>query len=562
MSQRSALQELTKILRLLYIEDDSSVREQSCVLFKLFFGTVEVASDGLEGWERFQKEAFDLVITDLEMPRMDGIELTQKIKELKPLQKVVILSAHNSGEYLLAAIRAGVDNFVLKPIELLQLEGVLHKVALEIHNESMHHTYREELEREVTGKTRELMRQAMTDDLTGLFNRKKLTMQLEKAGKKVLMLLNIDNFDNINTTYGYNNGDLVMCRIADFLKEHLAPGAMIFRMGHDEFAYLFTQTPVHEVREYAEALQGKIAEHTISFDDITVRFTATIALTEGETDLLKDVHVALKETRRLGKNRIGLYHRDSELERHQRRMLETMHIFRGALEHQAIIPFFQPIVDNKTQQAEKYECLARIRHNGEFLIPGHFIEAAELTGLLPEITRIMIEKSFDYFARRSESFSINISEYDLDDGYLLPFLQEHAARHGIDPSRVILEVLEGVSSHGARRSLEQLCALKAKGYKLAIDDFGTQNSNFERVHRMQVDYIKIDGSYIRNLDSDPSSFHVAKTITDFSKSIGAKVIAEYVHSASVQQKVLELGIDYSQGYYFAEPMAEIKGALS
>jgi EAL domain-containing protein (putative c-di-GMP-specific phosphodiesterase class I) len=169
----------------------------------------------------------------------------------------------------------------------------------------------------------------------------------------------------------------------------------------------------------------------------------------------------------------------------------------------------------------------------------------------------MIEKSFDYFKDRTESFSINISEYDLNDGYLGDFLKRAVETSGIDPSRVVLEVLEGISAHGAEKSLDQLMAFKELGFGLAIDDFGAQNSNFERVHRLQVDYIKIDGSFIKQIHEDSNSFCVAKTIADFSKSIGAEVIAEYVHNESVQEKILELGIDYSQGYYFSQPIPGI-----
>ncbi|MEA3373568.1 MAG: EAL domain-containing protein [Campylobacterota bacterium] len=559
MNQIAELKEKTKTLTLLYVEDDPASREQISVILEMFFGTLTVAEDGCEGWECYQKSDFDLVITDINMPCMSGIELTQKIKSLNPLQKVVIVSAHDSGDYLLSAIRAGVDNFILKPVEMEQFEGVIKKVATAIHNEKLHQHYQNELEREVTSKTQELMQQAVTDDLTGLYNRKMLTMKLEKYGVKVLMLLNIDNFDNINATYGYGNGDLIMQKIAHFLKAHLHPSATLFRLGHDEFAFLFTTVKLGEAEAYARELQHLISQKPITHEAITVKFTATVVLAEGEKDLLKDVHIAFKEARAIGKNRIGVYRHDSGLERRQKEIQQSMHILIDALEKRMVVPYFQPIINNQTRRVEKYECLARIIHDGKVLTPGFFIETAELTGVLPEITRLMIEKSFEYFKNRTEEFSINISEHDLNDSYLDAFLEENIVRYGIDPSRVVLEVLEGLSAHGAEKSFDQLSAFKARGFQLAIDDFGAQNSNFERVHRLKVDYIKIDGSFIKQIDQDLNSYRVAKTITDFSKSIGAKVVAEYVHSEAVLQKVVELGIDYSQGFYFAEPSAEIEG---
>ena len=290
---------------------------------------------------------------------------------------------------------------------------------------------------------------------------------------------------------------------------------------------------------------------------MNVKFTATIVLATGKKDLLKHVHLAFKETRAIGKNRIGTYHHDSGLEEHQKMLQSSMYILSEVLVNDMVVPYFQAIVNNKTQDVEKYECLARIIHNDEVLTPDFFIETAELTGLLPDITRIMIRKSFKYFKTRTEDFSINISEQDLNNNYLYEFLQDNIDKYSIKPSRVVLEVLEGVSTNGAEKNFDQLIALKELGFKLAIDDFGAQNSNFERVHKLKVDYIKIDGSFIKNIDTNTMSYQVAKTITNFSKSIGAKVIAEYVHNESVQNKIIELDIDYSQGYYFAEPLYKI-----
>jgi diguanylate cyclase (GGDEF)-like protein len=557
MNRLAELQKQTKLLSLLYIEDDPTSREQLVIILELLFGSVTVACDGQEGWEAYQKGTFDLVLTDINMPRMDGIEMSRKIKERNPMQKVIIISAHDSGDYLLSAIRIGVDNFLLKPLENEQFELVMQKAATAIHNEKLQHTYQEHLEQEVAEKTKELLRKAITDDLTGLYNRNKLNKELVEPGSKVLMLLNIDNFEHINATYGYGIGDVILKQIAHFLAEQLPQNATLYRLGYDEFAYLFTQMSLADAEAYAKTLQAAIMQEPIAYESNVVKFTATIVLAEGEQDLLRDAHIAFTETRQIGKNRIGIFHPDSQLCQHQKKIQHCMHVLSNVLRTRQVVPYFQPIIDNRTGKVAKFECLARILHNNAVMTPVVFLETAELTGMLPDVTRLMVEKSFDYFKTRTEEFSINISEYDLNDGYLEGFLQENIDCFGIDPSRVVLEVLEGISAHGAQKSLDQLIRFKQMGFQLAIDDFGAENSNFERVHRLQVDYIKIDGSFIKHIDEDMNSYRVAKTIADFSKSIGAKVIAEYVHSEAVQNKIMELGIEYSQGYYFAEPAPEV-----
>jgi len=548
------LKQKTKNLNILYVEDDPDSRKQVTQIFELLFNSITLADNGQEGLKLYNNGEFDLVITDINMPKMDGITMSEKIKEIDISQKIIIVSAHDNGEYLLSAIRAGVDGFILKPVEIEQLQDSINKVATAITNEKLQVYYQEELEVEVARKTKKLLQQAYTDDLTGLKNRKKLMMDLSNdAEKKVLLLLNIDNFDHINATYGYKNGDYILRLISKFLENNLHPKCSIYKFGYDEFAFVFLNSTLNEAADYAKNLQKLISRSPISYENISIKFTVTIVLSEGVENILRQAYIAFKETRLISKNRIGFYDPNSNLESKQRTILKYIHIVDDAIENRNIEPYFQPIINNTTKKIEKYECLARIHANNEVLTPHLFLETAELAGMLPDITKIMIDKCFKYFQNRDEEFSLNISEYDLSDNYLIKYLHDKVLEYSIEPHRVVLEVLEGVSSAAAEKSYEQLVELKKRGYQLAIDDFGAQNSNFERVHRLKVDYIKIDGSFVKNIHKDKNSYNVAKTITDFSKSVGAKVIAEYVHNEIVSNEVLNLGIDYSQGYYFGRP---------
>ncbi|MCK9372026.1 MAG: EAL domain-containing protein [Sulfuricurvum sp.] len=553
MGERYSLIEQTKKLTLLFVEDDSASREALSQVFALFFQETQTASDGQEGWERYQKQKFDLVITDIDMPRMDGIQLTEKIKADNCIQKIIIFSAYDTGEYLVKAIRMGIDGFIMKPVELEQLMDTLQKVTRTLHSEQLITNYYQSLEHEIYLKTTELRQLAITDPLTGLYNRNKFNALIEEEEDKIILLLNIDNFDNINMSYGYYNGDMILKKIADFFQQNSPDSAVLFRLGHDEFVYIFYSFSVEEVETFAESLKEKIGSFPIEHEHISVRFTATISIAEGKGDFLKNAHIALKEARQLGKNRIHKYQPDSYFENYQKEIQRHVPILFEAINKDLLIPYYQPIVNNRTYNIEKYEVLARLIYNGEILSPFYFIKAAELTGMLPSVTRSMIEKSFDFFKDNLFSFSINIGEQDLNDNYLSDFLLTTAQRYRINPDRIVLEVLEGISAHATDQNLNQLKELKRYGFQLAIDDFGAQNSNFERVHRLNVDFIKIDGSFIKEIDKNENSYKIAKNITQFAKSIGAKVIAEFVHNQSIHEKVMELDIDYSQGYFLGEP---------
>jgi EAL domain-containing protein (putative c-di-GMP-specific phosphodiesterase class I) len=199
----------------------------------------------------------------------------------------------------------------------------------------------------------------------------------------------------------------------------------------------------------------------------------------------------------------------------------------------------------------------RIIRNDEVVSPIQFLQTAKLSGMLPEITKIMIDKSFAVMKSNEFSFSINITEDDLDLDYLSQYLQEKSTEYGIAPKRVILEILEGMSSTGKRDHIRQLNAIKRMGNQLAIDDFGAEYSNFERVLDLEIDFLKIDARYIKDIDINNKSYEIAKSIVYFAKNAKIPCIAEFVHNENVQKIVEELGIEYSQGYLFSEP-AELK----
>ncbi|SFV74704.1 diguanylate cyclase/phosphodiesterase (GGDEF & EAL domains) with PAS/PAC sensor(s) [hydrothermal vent metagenome] len=171
----------------------------------------------------------------------------------------------------------------------------------------------------------------------------------------------------------------------------------------------------------------------------------------------------------------------------------------------------------------------------------------------------MIDKSFAFIAQQNDaiSISVNITEDDLLSKNLKPYLVELLDKYKISASQITLEILEGVSSSGAKNNILQLKELKELGFSLAIDDFGVEYSNFERINELDIDFIKIDAKYIKNIDSNPKSYKIAKAITDFASSMGIKVIAEFVASEQIYEVVKELNIDFSQGYYFSEPSAQI-----
>ncbi|WP_457749946.1 EAL domain-containing protein [Sulfurimonas sp.] len=555
------LAQQTKNIRVLYVEDEDAVRDQTMMIFDILFKSVDVAFDGEDGWQKYQHSHYDIIFTDISMPRMDGLEMSRRIKEDNPMQKIVIISAYNITDYLLKAIELGVDGFLLKPIKMDKMMLTIKKLADSILAGKIMKHYRKKLEKEVNKKAEIIQKQVITDKLTGLQNRFALNKALENGSEdRALVLINIDNFDSINVVYGYECGDKSIVFLSKLLMKNMIDNATLFYLGNDEFA-IICDASEHDLMSYSKNLQELVSESVVNLNDNEIKFTVTIALAGGSNDLLKHAYIALKEAKQQGKNLIKAYSKDLLIEKLQAQIQEYSPIIRDAIDKSHVVPYFQAIVDNRTNEIHKYECLARIVNADETYSPFEFINVAQIIGLLPEITKVMIDKSFKVFEHNDYTFSINITEVDLNNNYLKEYFLGKLLEYNIDPSRVILEVLEGISVTGATNSLEQLMALKDMGFGIAIDDFGAENSNFERVHSMNVDFIKIDGSFVKDIDTNTKSYSIVKTITDFAKSIGAEVIAEYVHSQEVAYAVEALGIEYSQGYYFCEPKQELCNAV-
>ena len=397
---------------------------------------------------------------------------------------------------------------------------------------------------------------AYVDSVTHLHNSNYLEQKvLADNQTHSLLLLNINNFSYINNSYGLDAGDELLKVIAKDLANHFN-AIEAFRLNSDEFALLFSDNVDFEKK--IQEIQSYFCQNLVEVDGVGLHISFNYGAATGNEDLLRNCSVALKEAKKTGKNRYCIF--DGKTEGFSKvkhdDFLYKNNLLRESLNLGQMVPYFQGIRDNKTQTITKFEVLARIVKDSDVLSPYHFIEQAKLAGLLPEITRVMIDKSFRIMKNNNASFSLNITEDDLSQSYLQQYLMEKASEHDIDPSRVTLEILEGVSAVGKKNHIAQLAALKSLGYSLAIDDFGTEYSNFERILELDIDYLKIDAKYIKNIDTSEKSYEIARAISFFAQNVNIPCIAEFVHNQSVQDVVESLGIDYSQGYQFSEPTAE------
>lgn len=392
------------------------------------------------------------------------------------------------------------------------------------------------------------------DSLTGLENRRRLTEKLEERKNLFLMIINIDSFQEINDLYGNEAGDAILKDFALFLKENMFGSNTLYRLHSDEFSYLCNKSmDIEEFKIFASMLSEKISHKNFKIDgNNEVSLSATFGISYGYEMLLENADIALKIAKKNKKDFL-VYDETMYMAKEYEKNFDWTKRLKKAIEEDKIVPLFQPIVDCKTQKIIKYEALMRmVDSNGAYIAPIHFLELAKKNKLYHQLTKIMIEKSFKKFKDLPYAVSINISVEDILNKDVNKFIMEKLKESSIG-EKIVFEIIESEGIENFDQVLEFINSVKKYNVRIAIDDFGTGYSNFDYLMKLKVDYIKIDGSMIKGLDTNNNSQMITKTIVNFAKNMGIKTIAEFVHSKNVFQKVQELEVDFSQGYYFGEP---------
>ncbi|MDO9266161.1 MAG: EAL domain-containing protein [Sulfurimonas sp.] len=404
------------------------------------------------------------------------------------------------------------------------------------------------------------MNNPYNDSLTNVENRFALMEYLQDLEHANVFLIDIDNFSNINNAYGFEMGDIALVEIARLISIAKPFTSKLFRLNSDEFVIVCLDTMSSKrLFEAASSMISFFDQSEIALsDDIDIKASISIGIALGRgTEILNHARTAIKELREHKRSSYKMYDPSSAFIKKQQENVYWIHKIKEAFEKEQLVTYYQPIVNNKTKKIEKYECLIRICDNGIISPPIRFMEASKLTGTLTLVTKSVIEQSFKKFSGTDYEFSINITSTDLHLDYLEEQLLKYAKKYGISPSKVALEMLEDIDTLNTPEILEQLNSLRYQGFKISIDDFGSQSSNFSRLLEFSPDYIKIDGSFIKNILTDKKSLVIVEAIVLLCKKSNIKTIAEFVHNVEVQAKVEELGVDYSQGYYFGEPMENL-----
>jgi EAL domain-containing protein (putative c-di-GMP-specific phosphodiesterase class I)/DNA-binding response OmpR family regulator len=551
----------TKKLQLLLVEDDAVMRETTIDFLTTFFNHIIWAEDGADGWEKFQKNRVDIVLTDINMPKMNGLELISKIRQHNEDVPIIILSAHTESKYFLESIRYSVDGYLLKPFDVEQFLFLVAKIAKRLQNAQKLLEYQNHLEEMVEQKTRELEYRCMHEFYTDLPNAIMMREDLEKEKFCYMLLLDISNFSAINKEYGREFANSVIRQSARALEGNINKTMRLYKTESDRFMILLKDPSLKKMYDFCRQIVAFFDGHILEIDGYEIKISFNIGADKVREDITQsfvNCEFALERSKLLGSRHFEVYNDDATHFEAEKEALKWLKITRDLIIEEEIIPFFQPIQNIATKKVQKYEVLARGVYKGEIVTPELFIEASEKLGLSTSVTRIVLNKTFEIFKDREEEFSINLTKRDILEDYLFDFLEHKTKKYAIEPSRITFEILENITiEKNATVITNKINKLKDAGYKIAVDDFGVESSNLSRLLEMEFDYIKIDGLFIQKICTSQKKRQITEAIVSLAKTLGIKTVAEYVENEAIYEMIKKAGVDYAQGHYIAKASAEL-----
>ena len=529
---------ILKNITILYAEDEKDLREVTHQILKGFTKKQFVAQDGAEGLELFKQHEneIDLIITDVNMPILNGLEMVKEIKKINMNIPIIVATAFSNKEYLLEAIDIGVDKYVLKPIDVAKLLQVMSQSLL----------YHE-------------LKDLYIDKLTNLPNRNRLKKDLETNNIDLMALLDIDEFSTINDLFGEKNGDIILSEMANTIKKHFNNEHFtIYRMEADKFAIVSKDNnkDVNEFYDLCKTFADKIEKDSLFINEDEIDINVTIGIAQGDGQRAFKYSQRVINYARSKMQRILIYNESFNIQESFEENIKWVKQVKVGFRENLFKAYFQPIVNSFTKEIFKYEALIRyVTKDGQEISPINFLNVARRTKLYPNIIKIVINDSFQLIKEKNKRVSVNISFDDIANKETTAFIYNILEENREYSHLLEFEILESEEISDFDEVTKFISNVRKFDCSVGVDDFGAGYSNFNLLTLLDIDFVKIDGSLIENINTSKDLEIIVTTIANFSKEFGVKTVAEFVSNEAIYNKIKELKIDYCQGYYFERPIS-------
>ena len=417
------------------------------------------------------------------------------------------------------------------------------------------------------------VRLAYYDYLTGLGNRRKFheefTQQLASAERYkyqlALLYMDLDRFKEINDTSGHEAGDNYLKMVANLLKGTIRSTDLLCRLGGDEFTILMPFADAVGLENIAKKINIVLKNKKFVCAEKEFIPGASIGIAifpmHGATvnELMANADLAMYRAKELGRGRYHFFDAEYDYRGKSNQMVRWRKILEDALDADKFLLVYQPILDIQSNQISHFECLVRLQlEDDQIILPSEFVFRAEELGLISKIDRLVVTKAIEQhieFNRRGKDYklSINISRRSFDDPAIFDDFSGLFANPEIDKNRIIFEITDTSSSSNVQPTNELINRIKDLGCALALNNFGIEYPSLQYLKTTPVEYVKIDGSIIRQIDKNDDDKAFVKALTDVAQTFGKKTVAEYVENENILAILREFGIDYAQGYFIGKP---------
>ncbi|MCT7912057.1 REC domain-containing phosphodiesterase [Arcobacter lacus] len=530
---------ILKNMSILYVEDEKDLREVTHEILKSFTKNQYIAENGQEGLELFKKyeKNIDLIVTDINMPILNGLEMAKEIKNINPNIPIIITTAFSNKEYLLESIDIGIDKYVLKPIDIAKLLQAMSQSII----------YYE-------------LKELFIDKLTNLPNRNKLKKDLNETDDVLMAFFDIDGFLTLNDLFGEDIGDGILVELSYKLRDHFpANEYSVYKLDVDKFVVVAVNSgkSVEEFYENTKYFINNIENQPFLVNENEIDINLTVGVSHANGSLAYKYAQRTITYARTKLRKIMIYDDSFNIHQSFENNIKWLKQLKLGFKENRFQAYFQPIVDTQTKEIYKYEALIRyIDENGNEVGPYNFLDIAKKTRQYPNIIKVILKDSLKLIIEKNKRVSLNISYADISNRKTTDYIYEYLNSQKEEHTKLLsFEILESEEIVDFEEVSKFISEVKKFQCTVGIDDFGSGYSNFHLLSKLKISFIKIDGSLIQNIHNSKDLEIIVKTISNIAKEFNVKTVAEFVANEEIYNKVKELNIDYSQGFYFNKPIS-------
>ncbi len=547
-------------LRTLVIEDDRPTRMLLERILRARGHAVSSSESAEQAFELLGQNFFSLITLDIGLPGISGLEFAKQLRAQPggDAHYILVGTGNSRPEDLRAILDAGADDYIAKPYH----PGLLD-IRLSVAESAIKGiTRRKALEAE-------LLFLAHHDPLTGLMNRSGITPAIDKAIRSAkegnpgaVLYLDLDNFKIVNDSLGHDVGDDLLVKVAETLRRVGTPGDTLLRFGGDEFVIVMPHRPLSEARKQAELLREALQDIIYIAQEKSLRVGASIGLapidgTIDSSEVMAHADEACYAAKAHGRNCVELHSAQTAAIANLIADTDWSTRIKAAMSDGSLQVWYQPVFSVSTGACFAQELLVRFQEGSTTINPAAFLASLRRSGQMTRLDRFVITKAFAALASNPHlTVSINISGTLFNDPDYCSFVESMLDISDISPQRILFEITEDELISNFQTASATISRLQGLGCRFGIDDFGSGFSSLTYLKMLPIDFLKIDGSFTRDLGTEPIQQAMIQAIHGIASALGVLTVAEFVENEEELSVLKEMGIDYAQGFLMAKPRSK------